>query len=131
MRNPTTLEMCATPSEVNECLARHYETLARDPHLVNARIQVYHDVWRRRYGARDSRPNIDSLDAEISIGEMIKALKRLKTHKAPGIDGIPSEMLKLAASAPKSCYCRALLGVINHIWRSCNILEQWRSAVVV
>lgn len=37
MSNPTTGELCATPSEVNECWNRHYESLTQDPHPIDTR----------------------------------------------------------------------------------------------
>ena len=98
---------------------RHFEALAQDPHPSNIiiREQIYLDAWKRRYGTREPRPTLDNLDMDISLGEMVSALKSLKNHKATGVDGIPSEMLKLAASAPNNFYGSALLGVINNIWR--------------
>jgi len=40
------------------------------------------------------RPHLVALDAAFTLEEIQGAMRKLHTHKAPGGDGIPAELLK-------------------------------------
>jgi hypothetical protein len=59
--------------------------------------------------------------------EVISAIKQLKSHKAPGLDNINSETLTAGGSILSHWIHR----VINKIWESEDISEDWLRAIVV
>jgi len=70
---------------------------------------------------------IEELDNPISVEEVVKSIKRLKSGKAGGLDGILPEMLKEA-----STYIALFLTeFFNDIFTSGTYPEPWSEAVIV
>lgn len=67
---------------------------------------------------------------EIKLFDIQKprnALKKIKTKKAPGLDGILPEMAKVVAETEeKKC-----LQVFNNLWKSGAFPERWKSRQLV
>lgn len=66
-------------------------------------------------------------DLEINIGlinrdELIKAIKKLKSNTAPGLDSIPPEALKADAATTADI----LMHLINYIWQHEAVPAEWR-----
>ena len=57
-------------------------------------------------------PMLDQLDALPSIEELSKAIDHLSSGKAPGNDGIPSEVLKYG----KQAYLKPMDDLICNCW---------------
>ena len=60
------------------------------------------------------RPTMDELSVNITMGELEKALKETRTGKAPGLDSIPSQVMKKGGLALKTqlvdlCWQKQLL----------------------
>lgn len=105
----------------------HYGALAKDI-TGNSRNPGKWVGWR----GHPQRHHIDCLDIDIDSPELMRALKRLKRHKAPGNNGIPADFLKLAISTKgMSRLFRVLLRVINLVWRGVCIPKAWRDSTVV
>ena len=62
----------------------------------------------------------------ITLHELKLAMKKLKTKKSPGPDGISNEMLKHLGCAA----VRKLLKVYNSSWESGNLPLIWREAIM-
>ena len=56
---------------------------------------------------------MDELSVQITMGELERALKGTRTGKAPGLDGIPSEVIKKGGQALKA----QLLDLYNACWQ--------------
>ena len=67
------------------------------------------------------------LSGAIDIEELTKALQRMQSGGSPGVDGIPTELLKISTSSIKQQY----LELFNHVLRSHKIPEMWRNSVTV
>ncbi|XP_065320090.1 uncharacterized protein LOC135927817 [Gordionus sp. m RMFG-2023] len=59
--------------------------------------------------------------------DIINAIKRLKTHKAAGIDGIFAELWKIDADLSASL----LLPLFNEIWNTGNFPEEWMTSIIL
>ena len=62
---------------------------------------------------------------------MLEALNRIRRNNAPGQDGIPADLLKLAVAEEPTPMGNALLAVLNHMWKSSIIPSAWRYSTVV
>ena len=68
-----------------------------------------------------------SMKDPFSMKELKDALKRVKTRKAPGPDGITGEMLKHLGA----CSRAVLLKIFNHSWMKGVVPAVWKDAIVI
>ena len=62
---------------------------------------------------------------KLSMGELQKAIRKLKKKKAPGPDGITNEMLMHLPSAS----LQKLLDIFNLTWEKGDVPQQWKEAI--
>jgi len=55
------------------------------------------------------------------------AIEKLKRHKSPGIDQIPTELTKAGGWTIHF----EIHNLINSIWNKENLLEQWKESIIV
>ena len=63
----------------------------------------------------------------ITLNEIQTALKKLKTKKSPGPDGITNEMLKHLGNVA----VLKLLAIFNHSWTTGTLAQIWREAIMI
>jgi len=63
----------------------------------------------------------------IRIDEVAAALKKMKSHKAPGLPGLAAEMMQ----ATGDIGTQWILDLCNSIVKEGCILEDWKSSVVL
>ena len=68
-----------------------------------------------------------SMTDPFSTKELKDALKKMKTRKAPGPDGITGEMLEHFGA----CSRAVLLKIFNHSWIKGVVLAVWKEAIVI
>ena len=68
-----------------------------------------------------------SLTDPFSMKELKNALKKMKTKKAPGPDGITGEMLKHLWACSRAVF----LKIFNHSWMKGVVLSVWKEAIVI
>ena len=68
-----------------------------------------------------------SMTDPFSIKELKDALKKMKTKKAPGPDGITGEMIKHLGA----CSRAVLLKIFNHSWIKGVVPAVWKEAIVI
>ena len=96
-------------------------------------VEHFDSLLNIRYGERkvewmQDRENIEveSLDGDITEGEVLQALKGMKGGTAPGVDGLPMKLLKT--------YARGLAGPLSKIFswlfNSGKYPEQWSTAII-
>uniref|UniRef100_A0A0K8SN56 Reverse transcriptase domain-containing protein n=1 Tax=Lygus hesperus TaxID=30085 RepID=A0A0K8SN56_LYGHE len=71
-------------------------------------------------------PSVPIEDEPPSLGEVEKALKKLKNNKSPGIDELPAELFKKGGTA----LAGAIRGLISKIWQSEKIPHEWTKSIV-
>ena len=55
------------------------------------------------------------------------AIEKLKSHKSPGIDQIPAELIK--AGGRTICY--EIHKINNSIWNEEELPEEWKQSIIV
>jgi hypothetical protein len=70
-------------------------------------------------------PNTE-MDLPITEEELMTAVKKLSKNKAPGIDGIPNEVLKAISIRHR----HNLLKIMNEILESGEIPQQWSTSLI-
>ena len=64
---------------------------------------------------------------KLSMGELQKAIRKLKKKKAPGPDGITNEMLMHLPSAS----LQKLLDIFNLTCEKGDVPQQWKEAIMM
>lgn len=68
----------------------------------------------------------DPSDEEPSLAEIKESIKKLKRHKAPGSDGIDTDIWKLS----KFPFVNCLHKIITNIWKQEQVPHDWKEVVV-
>ena len=55
------------------------------------------------------------------------AIDKLKTHKSPGIDQIPAELIKAVGRT----ICLEIHKLITSIWKKKKLPEEWKKSIIV
>jgi len=81
--------------------------------------------WKGRSGIRGER--MKDNEGEITRGEIVKALGRIKDGKAVGGDGIPGEVWKYGGERMEGY----IWEICNKIWRGEGWVEEWSEGTIV
>ena len=92
--------------------------------LPNARVQ---EVRREIREKLKHQTPTQSMTTAFSMAELNAAIRKLKTKKAPGKDGIPNDMIRNLGPTAR----RKLLLIINQSWNSGKLPDRWREAVII
>ena len=126
VQHPDSGQLLTEATTIRDAWKTHYGRLAAD---ITGNSQTG-TKWTRWQAAPKRRP-LTYLDKTFTWGEVSGALKRLKRHKAPGSDGIPADMYKLAIGEEQSPMGEALLAVINLMWKGRVIPAVWQESTVI
>ena len=69
----------------------------------------------------------EPLVPEPSAFEFELAIEKLKSHKSPGIDQIPAEIIKSVGRT----ICSEIHKLIHYIWNKEEFLEEWKESVIL
>jgi hypothetical protein len=138
------------PSQIRRAWTQHYRLLATDPDDGHSRDASFPWPVSTTLGTSfplavselpdlaepDSflHPTLEQLNDDILWPDVLDTLRRMKSGKAPGPDGIPLEWLQLSSddqTTPSSVFGRAFFLVIQRMWQEQHIPDCWRSATVV
>ena len=61
------------------------------------------------------------------ISEFELATDKLKSHKSPGIDHIPAELIKAGGRT----ICLEIHKIITSIWKKEKLPEEWKESIIV
>ena len=87
-----------------------------------------HGHQRNENGDENTNDGIDERELEEpSLDEVWKAVKKLKNNKAPGVDQIPSELIKYGGPA----LITEIHKLVCAIWNQQVIPEEWQEAIIV
>ena len=99
----------------------HEESTTR---LSNKRIQEVRKEAKRKLRQESPQP---SMTSAFTSREVNAAIKKLKTKKAPGKDGITNEMIRNLRPSAR----RKLLQIYNQSWNTGKFPDKWREAFIV
>ena len=107
--------------------------LVADSHSVLARWRnyLYFSQIFNLHGVKDVRQaeihTAEPLVPEPSAAEVELAIDKLKSHKSPGIDQIPAELIK----AEGRTICLEIHKLITSIWKKEKLPEEWKESIII
>ena len=69
----------------------------------------------------------EPLVLDPSASEVELAIDKLKSHKSPGIDQIPAELMKVGGRT----LCLEIHKLITSIWKREKLPEEWKESIIV
>ena len=105
----------------------YFENLSKPPENV-----TFDDVWHSKiekdleYVRNNLSENSATLDCKFTIQEVKAGLKALKNNKAPGVDGIPNEFLKVSDES----FIAILTSLFNFMLEKGEIPEKWSECII-
>ena len=104
-------------------VAESQNTLTRQRNYFSQLLNVH--------GANDVRQTkihtAEPLVPEPSASKVELAIKKLKNHKSPGIDQIPTEFIKAGGKTIRS----EINKLIFYIWNKEELPEEWKESIIV
>ena len=110
-------EIFSDNKRVLERWAQHFEILLNQPG----------DIEQTALDKIDQRPLVASLDEAPTMKELQLAITSLADGKAPGVDGIPSEIWKHGGAT----IINSLLKLIQQAWLEGTVPQEWKNANIV
>ena len=105
--------------------------LVADSHSILARWRNCFSQMLNVHEVNDVRQTeihtTEPLIPEPSASEFELAIEKLKSHKSPGIDQIPAELVKAGG---KTIHCE-ILKLIIYIWNKVELPEEWKESIIV
>jgi len=105
--------------------------LVADSNSIVARWRNYFSHLFNVNGVKDVRQaeihTAESLVPEPSAAEVELAIDKLRSHKSPGIDQIPAELIKAGGRT----ICLEIHKLITSIWKKEKLPEEWKESVIV
>ena len=105
--------------------------LVADSHSIVARWRNYFSQLFNVHGVKDVRQaeihTAEPLVPEPSASEVELAIDKLKSHKSPGIDQIPAELIKAGGRT----ICLEIHKLITSIWIKEKLPEEWKESTIV
>ena len=102
--------------------------LVADSHSIMTRWRNYFSQLLNLHGVRMLGRQIhtaEPLVPEPSAFEL--AIEKLKSHKSPGIDQIPAELIKVGGMTIRF----AIHKLIIYIWNNEELPEEWKESIIV
>ena len=105
--------------------------LVADFHSIVARWRNYFSQLFNVHGVKDIRQaeihTSEPLVPEPSAAEVELAIDKLKSHKSPGIDQIPAELIKAGGRR----ICLEIHELITSIWKKEKLPEEWKESIII
>jgi len=105
--------------------------LVADSHCILARWRNYFSKILNVHGINDFRQTeihtAEPLVPEPSASEVESAIENLKSHKSPGTDQIPAELIKAGGKT----ICCEIQKLIISIWNKEEMIEEWKDSIIV
>jgi len=105
--------------------------LAAVSHSIVARWRKYFSQLFNVHGVKDVGQaeihTAEPLVPEPSAAEVELAIDKIKSHKSPGIDRIPAELIKAGGRT----ICLEIHKLITSIWKKEKLPEEWKESIIV
>jgi hypothetical protein len=119
----TTFRTNVVKDEKGDLFADSHNILVRWGNYFSQLLNV-HGVYDVR---RTEMHTVEPLVPEPSVLEVELAIEKLTSHKLPGIDQIPAELIK-AGGRTISCHIYKL---IVSIWNKEELPEEWKESIIL
>ena len=114
-------DLIADPADQRERWAEHFSELLNPPETTAAQLSDLNGL--------ETDPCFEYLnedDPPPSQEEVTSALKRLKNHKSPGVDGITNEQLRYGSFG----LVGPLVDLFGGVWKEEKVPEEWLKGVI-
>ena len=105
--------------------------LVADSHSIVVRWRNYFSQLFNVHGVKDvGQAEIHTAEPLVPVPsafEVELAIRKLKSHKSPGIDEIAAELIK----AGNGTICEEIHKLITSIWKKEKLLEEWKESIIV
>ena len=105
--------------------------LVADSHSIVAGWRNYFSQLFNGHEVKDVRQaeihTAEPLVPEPSAAEVELAIDMLKSHKSPGIDQIPAEVIKVCGGK----ICLEIHKLITSIWKKEKLPEEWKESITI
>jgi len=105
--------------------------LVADSHSIVVRWRNYFSRLFNVHGGKDGGQaeihTAEPLVPEPSASEVELAVDKLKSHRSPGIDQIPAELIKAGGRT----ICLEICKLIPSIWKKEKLPEEWKESIIV
>ena len=101
--------------------------LERFSHHFDQLLNIPGDLDERAKNKIMQRPAVQLLDDLPDMNELVSAIGSMQDRKAPGRDGIPSEVWKHGGQKMTEC----LLKLIQKVWDTEKVPQDWKDASIV
>jgi len=105
--------------------------LVADSHHIVDRWRNYFSQLFNVHGVKDVRQaEIDTAEPlvpEPSAAEFELAIDKLKSHKSPGVDQIPAELIEAGGRT----ICLEIHKLITSIWKKDKLPEEWKESIII
>jgi len=105
--------------------------LVADSHRIVVRWRNYFSQLFNVHGVKDvGQAEIHTAQPLVPVPsafEVELAIRKLKSHKSPGIDEIAAELIK----AGNGTICEEIHKLITSIWKKEKLLEEWKESIIV
>lgn len=121
-----TLEENGTPQTGKQAANTFADAYAKESD-INISPEKTREVRREQRERQQHTTDVKLMKQAITLSELQTALKKLRTHKSPGSDGISNEMLKHLGNTT----VLKLLDVLNLSWETGQLAQIWREADMI
>jgi hypothetical protein len=103
--------------------------LVADSHSIVARWRNYFSQLFNVLGVKEvGQAEIHTAETQVpSASDVELAIDNLKSHKSPGIDQIPEELIKAGGRT----ICLEIHKLITSIWKKEKLPEEWKESIMV
>ena len=105
--------------------------LVADSHSIMTRWRNYFSQLLNVHGAKDVRQadihTAEPLVPEPSASEVELAIEKIKSHKSPGIDQIPAELIKAGGRTIRCAIHKLIIFISNKE----ELPEEWKESIIV
>ena len=105
--------------------------LVADSHSIVARWRNYFSQLFNVHGVKGAGQaeihTTEPLVTEPSASDFELAIDKVKSHKSPGIDQIPAEMIK----AGSRIICMEIYKIITSIYKEVELPKKWKESIIV
>ena len=102
-----------------------------DSDSIVARWRNYFSQLFNVHGVKDVRQaeihTAEPLVPEPSAAEFELAIDKLKSHKSPGNDNIPAELIKAGGRK----FCLEIHKLFTSIWKKEKLPEEWKESIII